>query len=102
MPLEKNVTFRYDFSSKTQVVKSGQLLKGSCRKEALILFLFTQPRSKMTLKGGESKTRPHETLTNFKVLYRNKLYFLTTSVYFRNKIFELIQNTLFTNVEKKL
>ena len=29
---------------------------------------------KLRLKGGEAKTRPHETLTNanFKVLYRNK------------------------------
>ena len=32
---------------------------------------------KERLKGGEAKTRPHETLTNanFKVLYINKLYF---------------------------
>ena len=56
----------------------------------------------ITIKGGEAKTRPHETLTNsnFKVLYRKKLYFLTTSVYCQHKFFELIQNTLFMDVKK--
>ena len=56
----------------------------------------------MQLKGGEAKTRPHETHTNanFKVLYRNKWYVLTTSVYWLNNFFELIQNTVCMDVEK--
>ena len=55
-----------------------------------------------TVKGGQKKMRPHETLTNanFKVLYRNKLYFLTTPEYFQDKNIELIQNTPFMDVKK--
>ena len=54
-------------------------------------------------KGWKTKkTRPHETLTNAysKVLYRINNIFLTTSAYCGPTFFELIQNTLFMDVEK--
>ena len=43
---------------------------------------------------------PHENLThvNFKVLYRNKKYILTTPQYCRNENLELIQNTILIKV----
>ena len=53
-------------------------------------------------KGCVKQTRLHEilTITDFKVLYRKKYFFLTTSVHFRNN-FELIQNAFFMEVENK-
>ena len=53
----------------------------------------------LELIGG--KRRPHETLTiaNSKVLYTMNDIILTASVNYCNKFFELIQNTLFMEVE---
>ena len=79
----------------------GRCLGDQIHRNTLVFVTPVEAASRS--KWWAKETRPHETLTtlaNSNLLYRMKNIILTTSVYCWNKIFKLIQSTLFMHVEK--